>query len=29
MGLKWLSNEENGVIVGAVEFDFTCKGKHV
>ena len=29
VGLKWLSNQENGVVVGAVKLFFSCEGKHV
>ena len=29
VGLKWLSNKENGFVVGAVELAFFCEGKHV
>ena len=26
---KWLSHQENDVVVGAVELAFSCEGKHV
>ena len=29
VGLMCLSNQENDVVVGAVELAFTCKSKHV